>query len=49
MATKPVKGIKIKDGRLVRTRPYKDRNKELKAARLAKAWANKTPASKSGG
>lgn len=38
MATKPVKGIKIKDGRLVRTRPYKARNKELKAAREEAAW-----------
>ncbi len=48
MTTKPVTGIKIKDGKLIRTRPYKAKNKELKAARLAKAWAKKNPANKGG-
>jgi hypothetical protein len=42
MTTKPIKGVKIKDGRLVRTRPYKAKNKELKAERLAKAWKKAT-------
>ena len=41
MTTKPVSGIKIKDGRLVRVRPYRAKNKALKTDRLVKAWTQK--------
>ncbi len=43
MSTKPVTGIKIKDGKLVRVRPFMARKKENDAARKAAAWAKKNP------
>ena len=48
MTSKPVTGIRIKNGKLTRVRPYKAKNKELKADREAKAWAKKNPANKGG-
>lgn len=48
MTSRPVTGIRTelgKDGkpRLVRTRPYKAKNKALRDDRLVKAWQKKTP------
>lgn len=44
MTSKPVTGIKIKDGKLVRVRPFMARKKDNDAARLAKRWeAKKRP------
>ena len=44
MTTKPVRGISIKDGKLVRVRPFMARKKENDAARLAKRWEAKRKA-----
>jgi hypothetical protein len=41
MSSKPVTGIKIKDGKLVRVRPFMAGAKNRKAARLEKAWKGK--------
>lgn len=41
MSSKPVKGIRIKDGKFVRVRPFRSRIKEHKAAREVKAWEAK--------
>ena len=49
MTTKPVTGIKIKDGKLVRVRPFMARKKENDAARKAAAWAKKRPPDRSEG
>lgn len=38
MTTKPVTGYRIKDGRLVRVRPYRAKTKKLRDDRLVKAW-----------
>jgi hypothetical protein len=44
MSTKAVKGVKVKDGKLVRVRPFLAGKKERDAARLAKRWeAKKSP------
>lgn len=43
MTTKPISGYKIKDGKLVRVIGYMAKNKRLKAAREAAAWAKKNP------
>ena len=44
MATKPVTGVKVKDGKLIRTRTYMAGNRAKRAARLEKAWlAKKKP------
>lgn len=44
MTTKRVSGIKLKDGRLVRVRPFMAGAKKRKADRLEKAWlAKKKP------
>lgn len=41
MTSKPVTGIKIKDGKLVRVRPFRAKIKAHKAARLEKEWKGK--------
>jgi len=45
MSTLPVKGLRLdkKSGQFVQTKPaYRTKNKALKTARLAKAWAEKS-------
>ncbi len=47
MSTLPVKGLRLnkKSGQVVQTKTtYRGRNKALKTARLAKAWAEKSKA-----
>jgi hypothetical protein len=41
MTTLPVKGIKIKDGKLVRVIRYATKNRKLKTDRLVKQWKGK--------
>lgn len=41
MTTKPLSGYKIKDGKLVRVRPFMAGAKQRKAARQAKQWEAK--------
>jgi hypothetical protein len=43
MSTVSVKGVKVKDGRLVRVKTYMAGKRKLKADRLAKQWAKKSP------
>lgn len=38
MTTKPISGYKIKDGKLVRNRAYRAKQKRMIADRLVKAW-----------
>jgi len=38
MTSKPVTGVKIKDGKVVRTRTYMAGNRAKKTARLVKQW-----------
>lgn len=41
MSTVSVKGVKVKDGRLVRVKTYMAKNKKLRADREANAWSAK--------
>lgn len=41
MTTKPVTGVKVKDGKLVRVVPFRAGIKKRNADRLAKQWGKK--------
>ena len=48
MTSVTVKGIKVKDGKLVRVIRYATKRKKIAVAREAAAWARKNPAGKGG-
>ncbi len=41
MTTKPLTNVIIKDGKIVRKRQYRAKNKAIKTDRLVKAWEAK--------
>ena len=42
MTSKPVRGVVVRDGKVKPKSSYTTRNRQLKSARLAKAWATKS-------
>jgi predicted DNA-binding antitoxin AbrB/MazE fold protein len=42
MTTKPLTNVTIKDGKIVRKRKYRAKNREIKAAREVRAWEAKS-------
>ena len=42
MTSKPVTGIRVKDGKVTASKRYATKRSHLKAARLARAWAERS-------